>query len=421
MKLHKNEISYLLFVFFQDLGFVYPIYTIMFREHGLSFTEISVLMAVWTAAALLFEIPSGIIADLWSRKLMVLFAPAIKAAGFVLWLAMPGFFGFALGFVLWGAAEASISGTLDALLYDALLLRGREETFERVIGIANAVARFAIIIAMAAGGLLYRVSPEAVLALSAAAVAAAGLCVLPMDENRGARVKQSTGDGSSGEGSSGNVRPEGGAQVRSVRELVRMSREVFSLRGMTALVAFGSIAGGAYGMLDEYDTLFGVRVGVPVAFIGFWGAVRFGLEAAGGLLAPGLNRILSRVRIGRRFGRKLTGPPGVAAAAGAALLLGTLHRAVLPLYFLFYFFMAAFEVGYETALQRRLESAGRATLGSIASFFNTVVGMVLGLAFGLIAERWGLSAMFAAGAALVLVAALTYALKREPEEARARE
>lgn len=408
MKLQKNEVSYLLFVFLQDLAFVYPVYTIMFREHGLSFTEIAVLMAIWAGAALIFEIPSGIVADLWSRKLMVAFAPALKAAGFLAWLFLPGFFGYAAGFVLWGAAEASISGTLSALLYDSLLLRGREDTFERVIGLGNAAGKLAIIIAMSAGGLLYRVSPEAVLVLSAAVIAAAGLCVVPMDEDRRERVKRAAEDGSSGD----DV-PEDGATVRSVRELVRMSREIFSLRGMAALVAFGSLAGGAYGMLDEYDTLFGVQVGVPVALIGFWGAVRFGLEAAGGIIAPRLNRIT--------FGRHLTGPAALAAAAGLALLLGTLHRALLPLYFLFYFFMAAFEVGYETALQRRLESAGRATLGSIASFFFTVAGMALGLVFGLIAERWGLSVMFGSGAALVLAIALTYGLRRAPKEARARE
>lgn len=59
------------------------------------------------------------------------------------------------------------------------------------------------------------------------------------------------------------------------------------LRGkaFVPLVAFGVLATVVYGVLDEYDFLFGREYGVPVALIGFWGGLRFLMEGLGALVA----------------------------------------------------------------------------------------------------------------------------------------
>ena len=41
----------------------------------------------------------------------------------------------------------------------------------------------------------------------------------------------------------------------------------------------------AYGTVEEFDTLYGLHVGVPAAFIGLWGALRFAVVAIGAALS----------------------------------------------------------------------------------------------------------------------------------------
>lgn len=48
---------------------IMALYTIMFeRVGGLSFERIGLLFSIWSLAYLLAELPSGVLADYWSRR-----------------------------------------------------------------------------------------------------------------------------------------------------------------------------------------------------------------------------------------------------------------------------------------------------------------------------------------------------------------
>jgi hypothetical protein len=78
------------------------------------------LFAIWSVVSFVFEVPSGALADAWSRRGLYAIGELLTAAGYALWLLWPTFTGFALGFVLWGIGGALSSGTLEALVYDQL-------------------------------------------------------------------------------------------------------------------------------------------------------------------------------------------------------------------------------------------------------------------------------------------------------------
>ena len=62
-------------------------------------------------------------------------SPAVlQAAAFVVWTAAPGFPAFAVGFVVWGVGGALMSGTSEALVYDALAAVGARAAYVRVHG-----------------------------------------------------------------------------------------------------------------------------------------------------------------------------------------------------------------------------------------------------------------------------------------------
>jgi hypothetical protein len=99
---------------------LYPVYALLFADAGLSTGAISSLFAIWSIVSFLAEVPSGALADRWSKRGLFAVGAVTTASGYALWIIWPAYPGFALGFALWGIGGACASGTLEALVYDHL-------------------------------------------------------------------------------------------------------------------------------------------------------------------------------------------------------------------------------------------------------------------------------------------------------------
>ncbi|WP_231114530.1 MFS transporter [Lentzea aerocolonigenes] len=104
----------------------------LFADSGLSDASISVLLTIWSLTAVVFEVPSGAIADRFSRRSSLVAAGVLQALGYAAWVVFPSFWGFAAGFVLWGLGGTLTSGAFEALLYDGLAATGDEEQYGRL-------------------------------------------------------------------------------------------------------------------------------------------------------------------------------------------------------------------------------------------------------------------------------------------------
>ena len=121
-----------------DLILIYPLYAVMFVDHGVSPSQLALLFAVWSAVGLALEVPSGVLADHLSRKHLLAAGQLIRAAGYACWLLFPSFWGYLAGFVLWGIKGALQAGTFEARVYDELDRRGAADDYAKVIGRARA-------------------------------------------------------------------------------------------------------------------------------------------------------------------------------------------------------------------------------------------------------------------------------------------
>ena len=467
----RRDIPYFSFRFFQDFALIYPVYVIMFERTGLEFVQISWLLVIWGLAVLVTEVPSGVIADLWSRRGVLFLALLLKACGFIVWLLYPSFGGFAVGFVLWGIQEGLTAGVTEALLFDSLSRQGRDREFEAIAGLGTLVARVAIAPAMILGARLFAENPQLVLLSSSAAMLVAACCALAMTggaaarrEHRSTRALDTHGSPhaphaphapaaeraaphaphaelpprhAAGRQPGAIARALPGTLTETLREIAASARVTLRVAGMPALVIAGSFGIVIYGVLDEYDTLFATLHGVPLAWVGVWGALRFACEGVGGVMAPRLSRLLAEAQ--RSYGtqrsdgarEQATGSDARSAPAsntelahfgrfgiwmalaGVALLVATTTAllSLLPLYFLFFGMMAAAEVVFEGFVQRRVSSAGRATVGSLVSFLQELLGIGVLVLFGFVADAFGLRAIFQLGAALLLIAGSVYAIR----------
>ena len=124
----------------QDFIPLYPLYQLLFADHGLSAAQISTLFVIWSATGFVLEVPSGAWADTYSRRKLLILGALLSAVGYAAWISLPSYAGFALGFVLWGTSSALISGTYEAFVYDELAARDRTEHFPTLLGRARSAS-----------------------------------------------------------------------------------------------------------------------------------------------------------------------------------------------------------------------------------------------------------------------------------------
>ncbi len=138
--------------FFKDFLLIYPVYLLLFESKGLSVVDISLLLVIWSISLIVLEIPSGILADRWSRKSMIIIGTSLKVVALLLWLLAEGFALFAASFVFWGVQEAFCSGSTEALLFDVLKHHSLDHDYEKYAGRGAFYTGIAVTLSMLCGG-----------------------------------------------------------------------------------------------------------------------------------------------------------------------------------------------------------------------------------------------------------------------------
>ncbi|MBI2629974.1 MFS transporter [Candidatus Pacearchaeota archaeon] len=126
MKLFDKDELKLLWPFYLDtllspmLFFAPVFYIIYFSQIGFSFTQIGILLAIPSLIALIFEIPTGAIADLYGRKFSVLLGFLLSGIALFLLYFFSDFYSVALIFAFIGFASTLPSGSKEAWVMDLL-------------------------------------------------------------------------------------------------------------------------------------------------------------------------------------------------------------------------------------------------------------------------------------------------------------
>lgn len=116
----KNAYHRLVLVqFIGESTLIYPLYSIMFSDRtNISALGVGFLLAAWQITQIVAEIPTGVIADRFSKKYSIVIGRLLKAICFGIWFMFPSFTGYLIGFIVWGIGEAFISGAVQAYLYE---------------------------------------------------------------------------------------------------------------------------------------------------------------------------------------------------------------------------------------------------------------------------------------------------------------
>jgi len=364
---------------------IWGINTLFLLDAGLNNLEAFTANAFFTAGMMLFEVPTGVVADLRGRRVSFLLGAATLAVGtllyVLLWQLEAPFWAWALVSVLLGLGFTFFSGAMEAWLVDALHASGWTGELEAVFGRAQAVQGFAMLTGSVLGGVLAQATNlGAPFVLRAVLLAVTfGLAFFLMHDIGFTPVR--------------GRRP--GPEVRRIfrdslhhglgRPAVRWVMLTSPFVGGVGIYAF-------YAMQPYLLELYGDEQAYGIA--GLAAAIVAGAQLLGGLVAARLRGLFRQ-----RTSLMLT---TVSVSAMALLLVGLVHSfaAVVALLVVWSLAFAAETPVRRAYLNALIPSEQRATVLSFDSLLSSTGGVVLQPGLGRAADVWGYPVTFVASAAV---------------------
>jgi predicted MFS family arabinose efflux permease len=132
-----------------------PVEKLFMNEIGFDAATVGIMAAAYSALIPLVEVPSGMLADRWSRRGVLMLANAALVVSVLIGGLSHSVVVYIIGALGLGVYFAMYSGTTDAIVYDTVLEEtGNSDLFERQLGRARLVESVALVASSLAGGAL---------------------------------------------------------------------------------------------------------------------------------------------------------------------------------------------------------------------------------------------------------------------------
>jgi len=151
----KRLLPLYLGVFLQGLVFWYAIEKLFMTKIGFDSQTIGISVAIYCAAALITEIPAGILADRWSRKGVLVLSSLALIASTLIGAISNDVSVYLFSSAVWGVFIALTSGIIESTIYDTLLEEhGSADKYENEVGKLEIFNSIALIIGAITGGII---------------------------------------------------------------------------------------------------------------------------------------------------------------------------------------------------------------------------------------------------------------------------
>jgi MFS family permease len=150
----KNINKLYLIIFFHNLIPAYVIERLFWEQRGMTVLMVVLCEIIYAVTIVIFEIPTGVVADKFGRKPLLVVGAVLSMFEFIILLFAHHFWTFALAVSLAGISSACTSGAWNALLYDSLAAVNKQRSFEKIVGRLNSLDLIGSLIAALSGGVL---------------------------------------------------------------------------------------------------------------------------------------------------------------------------------------------------------------------------------------------------------------------------
>lgn len=345
----RKKLAFLAFA--RGLVFWYAIEKVFYLDIGISIQLIVVAGVISQGSKIVFELPTSVFADRWSRK-KTLIAADIALIGSSLIIGLSNSFATIVpGLLAWALADALMSGVYEAFIYDSLATQGWQKRFRRVFTRMTTIELFAIAAAGAVAGLFAKFANLRVSFILT--VIPMLVSILILRSMREPPIKRTTDEGLSW------WRHLGGAV-----NLLRGKHIIWPVVLSIGLVGFISV-------WYEYYQLVGVDVGMSDALIG----IMIGVATIG-------------MALGSEIAHKRAGTKGMLLVGWVILtgshLVGLQFRsqiAALLSLFVVFLGLRLMHTYLEVYIHERIPSSRRATIFSLAGTMAYGWFFILALAY----------------------------------------
>ena len=378
-------------------SFIWGINTIFLLDAGLTNAEAFAANAFFTAGMVLFEVPTGIVADTIGRRVSYLLGTVTLTAStalyLLLWQVEAPFWEWAVASALLGLGFTFFSGAVEAWLVDALGATGYTGDLEAVFGRGQIVSGTAMLVGSVAGGVIAQVTSLGVPFVLRAVVLAVMFVVA-------FRLMHDVG-----------FTPERGQ--RPLTEMRRIARDSVDYGWRVPAIKWMMVAGlfsGGVGIYAFYALqpylleLYGDPNAYSIA--GLVAAIVAGAQILGGIAAPRIRRLFTH----RTSALLLISGLGV----GALALIGVIESfaAVIALIVVWGLLFAASSPIRQAYMNGMIPSRQRATILSFDSLMNSTGGVWAQPVLGRAADVWGYAPSYLLSAGIAALALPFIALSR---------
>jgi MFS family permease len=391
--------TYLLLMLGNTLAasFIWGINTIFLLDAGLSNLEAFAANAFFTAGMVLFEVPTGIVADTVGRRMSYLLGTVTLSVSTVLyvllWQIEGPFWAWALVSILLGLGFTFFSGAVEAWLVDALTATGFTGELEAVFGRGQIVSGAAMLTGSVAGGFIaQQVSLGTPFVLRAAVLIVMFVVAFRLMHDVGFTPEK------------------GGRPLTEMRRIASSSIDYgWRVPAVKWLMVESLFTGGVgiyafYALQPYLLELYGDPQAYQIA--GLVAAIIAGAQILGGITAPWIRR---------RFHRRTSALIAMSTLSVITLaLIGTIESfwPVIGLIVVWGLLFAASMPIRQTYINGLIPSRQRATILSFDSLMDSTGGVWAQPVLGRAADVWGYAPSYLLGAGISAFALPCLALSR---------
>jgi MFS family permease len=370
-------------------SFIWGINTLFLLDAGLNVTEAFAANAFFAVGQVLFEVPTGVVADTAGRRASYLLGSGSLLAStllyLLLWSIEGPFWGWAVVSMLLGLGFSFLSGATEAWLVDGLHFAGYEGTLDSAFARGQIAGGIAMLTGTVAGGVIAQATNLGVPYVLRAMMLLLTLVVAFVSMR-----------------DVGFTARKGGSFLAEMRSVLASSFD-YGLRNPPVrwLMLAAPFSGGVgmyafYAMQPYLLELYGRKDSYATA--GLAAAIVAGTQIVGGYMVRHVGKACLRRTSFLLLGTVLSG----AALAAIGLVRG--FGVALALFAVWAIVFAAVTPVRQAFINGLIPSKQRATLLSTVNLLGSSGGVVFQPALGRVAEASGYPASYVAGAAVELLA-----------------
>lgn len=157
LSIKRNTLVFLLSNFLVSVAYSLPhsILTVILLAKGLSLSQILIIQSAYSIAIVLFEFPSGLLADNYSRKNLYSLSKLFLIIMLLIVLFSNQFYLIFAAWFCYGIAAALDSGTLDAYIINQLKLAHHGAELRKFLALSNRLEIVGLLLGSSLGGILY--------------------------------------------------------------------------------------------------------------------------------------------------------------------------------------------------------------------------------------------------------------------------